>query len=571
KDHTAFAGSGQAVTDINAVSGLHASGTLAVNAGGFFDLVGTIDSSIDTAAATFSLTVTSPALFVGTGGAVDTSNSDPTQWSVTNGTGFAVASADAGAGSITVLGAAGEFGLEASNLKVGLVGLGSVATFTVGNFNAVYNKDHTAFAGSGQAVTDINAVSGLHASGTLAVDAGGFFDLVGTIDSSIDTAAATFSLTVTSPALFVGTGGAVDTSNSDPTQWSVTNGTGFAVASADAGAGSITVLGAAGEFGLEASNLKVGLVGLGSVATFTVGNFNAVYNKDHTAFAGSGQAVTDINAVSGLHASGTLAVDAGGFFDLVGTIDSSIDTAAATFSLTVTSPALFVGTGGAVDTSNSDPTQWSVTNGTGFAVASADAGAGSITVLGAAGEFGLEASNLKVGLVGLGSVATFTVGNFNAVYNKDHTAFAGSGQAVTDINAVSGLHASGTLAVDAGGFFDLVGTIDSSIDTAAATFSLTVTSPALFVGTGGAVDTSNSDPTQWSVTNGTGFAVASADAGAGSITVLGAAGEFGLEASNLKVGLVGLGSVATFTVGNFNAVYNKDHTAFAGSGQAVTD
>src|SRR5262249_14475178 len=145
-------------------------------------------------------------------------------WAVTNGTGFAVSSAPSG--SITVVGKSGHVGIAVSGLTVGLVGLGSVATFTVGDFSAVYNKDHFAFGN-----TTIDAVSGLHAAGSLALDASGFVDAVGTIDTTIDTAAASFALTVTNPSPFIPYTTLFRSSGATST-WAVTNGTGFAVSSA---------------------------------------------------------------------------------------------------------------------------------------------------------------------------------------------------------------------------------------------------------------------------------------------------------------------------------------------------
>src|SRR6202012_484256 len=415
-----------------------------------------------------------------------------------------------------------------------LIGLGSVATFTVGNFDAVYNKDGTDF---GTGYSAINAVTGLTASGTLALNAGGFVDAVASFDTQINTAASSFALTLNNPSLFVGPGGGVDASGAY-SAWAVTTtgATGFSVTAAPAG--SITLVGANGEFGLAAAGLTVALIGPGSVATFTVGNFDAVYNKDGTDF---GTGYSAINAVTGLTASGTLALNAGGFVGAVASFDTQINTAASSFALTRNNPSLFVGTGGGVDTSGAY-TAWAVTTtgATGFSVTAAPAG--SITLVGANGEFGVAAPGLTVALIGLGSVATFTVGNFDAVYNKDGTNF---GTGYSAINAVTGLTASGTLALNAGGFVDAVASFDTQINTAASSFALTLNNPSLFVGTGGGVDTSGAY-TAWAVTTtgATGFSVTAAPAG--SITLVGANGEFGLAASGLTVALIGLGSVATF-------------------------
>ena len=76
-------------------------------------------------------------------------------------------------------------------MTLGLVGLGSVATFTVGGFKLDYNPDHFNF---GTGYTTLNTTSGLVTSGTIAIDAAAFVDVLTGFDATIDTAAATFAL-----------------------------------------------------------------------------------------------------------------------------------------------------------------------------------------------------------------------------------------------------------------------------------------------------------------------------------------------------------------------------------------
>ena len=78
-------------------------------------------------------------------------------------------------------------------------------------------------------------------SGTIAIDAAGFVDvLTGFTDATIDTAAATFALVLTDPNVFFGVGGSVGTtSDPDPANWTLTDGTGFG---GNSSSGSITVV-----------------------------------------------------------------------------------------------------------------------------------------------------------------------------------------------------------------------------------------------------------------------------------------------------------------------------------------
>src|SRR5262249_47618552 len=168
--------------------------------------------TVGSLAGDLQMTFTSPHLFVGAGGSVDTSGAT---YTVNDGSiGFTVSG-----GSLHMLlvpavtgppAAASTFALAASGFTVSLIGL--PAGFTRKVAPAVYNPP-------GPAYTDFDSAlaAGLvaEADGQIALDGGGFVELAGGFQlkkETVGSLAGDLQMTFTSPHLFVGAGGSVDTS-----------------------------------------------------------------------------------------------------------------------------------------------------------------------------------------------------------------------------------------------------------------------------------------------------------------------------------------------------------------------
>src|SRR4051794_39447053 len=172
-----------------------ATGSAALSLGGFVSAAGSF--SLTKTASLLSLELDSVSVFVGVGGSVDTTSTDATQWSVTNGSiGFA------GTATKILVGlAAGDTAVRVVDLDASVVGITGV-TFKVGKLNATVAPATTSMTS-----IDPSFVAGAAttATGSAALSLGGFVSAAGSF--SLTKTARPLSLQLHNVSLFVGGGG----------------------------------------------------------------------------------------------------------------------------------------------------------------------------------------------------------------------------------------------------------------------------------------------------------------------------------------------------------------------------
>ena len=575
------------------------------------------------------LSLTGPSVFVGTG-ALLVSDGSSLGYHVDHAAGaVGIAASASGFTFAKVLqGATSYQALQVEGLNGDLVGITGV-TVHVKGVTALANTvtPGTAtklnWAGLGSAIpvtfsSDLTRSVSLHLSGALALEltnvvaaTADSFTLDHTTASGSDgngitlTGADVWAFSLTSPAVFAGTGGGLNVDGAAPSGYDVSNGSlGIGATASSVKLAQITQ-GGTTYAGVEVDGLTgllqgipdvtVHLAGASALANSVSGGTTKLawgsldsgilpfaFDAGLTAglsFRFAGSAAVDLANV--LQATGTVGVEqstASGSDNVSGSAISF--TGADVTAVTLTDASVFVGTGGTLTLDGGAPSGYHVTQGS-FGVMASVSGVKLARILdGATTYVGLEVDGLAGDLVGAGSL-TLHLADGQALFNSVSPSGTKLGWATldagilpftfsTDLTRDVVLHLSGAAALDLAGVVDATATSITADHTTASgddghgitltdadVWSFTLTGASVFVGTGGSLAT---DGTALGYhvehsAGAVGILASATDFKLARITQ-GATTYFGLEVSGLHGDLLGIDG-ATVHVNDVRALANS--------------
>ena len=475
-------------------------GQAAFNADGFVTFAGGFSYTASGGLQTFTLT--SPTVFIGTGGSLDMTGAT---WKAVAGTiGFA-----GSATKIVFAADATNYAIDVQDLTATLSGL--PVTLTVGSLNALIVPVVDAALVPADAAFSV-AAPVTSVTGQAAFNADGFVTFAGGFSYTASGGLQTFTLT--SPTVFIGTGGSLDMTGAT---WKAVAGTiGFA-----GSATKIVFAADATNYAIDVQDLTATLSGL--PVTLTVGSLNALIVPVVDAALVPADAAFNV-AAPVTSVTGQAAFNADGFVTFAGGFSYTASGGLQTFTLT--SPTVFIGTGGSLDMTGAT---WKAVAGTiGFA-----GSATKIVFAADATNYAIDVQDLTATLSGL--PVTLTVGSLNALIVPVVDAALVPADAAFNV-AAPVTSVTGQAAFNADGFVTFAGGFSYTASGGLQTFTLT--SPTVFIGTGGSLD----------MTGATWKAVAGTIGFAGSATKI----VFAADATNYAIDVQDLTATLQWVAGHLD-------------------